>query len=33
MMVWDMMESEELVDLLIIDEDDESDDARENDES
>lgn len=33
MMVWDMMESEELVDLLIIDEDDESDDARENDKS
>lgn len=32
-MVGDMMESEELVDLLIIDEDDESDDARENDES
>lgn len=33
MMVGDMMESEELVDLLIIDEDDESDDARENDKS
>lgn len=32
-MVGDMMESEELVDLLVIDEDDESDDARENDES